>query len=600
MRYLFLVLSVFSCMAVFSQNLKLKSGVFKSTSFGGNLNYTFDGPKGEMDQNSIENYFCKLVFSNIATPNVISFEKYSAQMHATYSTFDLKWELVFPVYQKELPLPKGKYKVVATLHNIEHPNQILHTAHFGLDIPEYLLLDFEIKDLLVVNKTWDFPGSAIPFVKLFTKNSSTGEGYPDLRLNIFGDKENYETLNLGDNILSVTDYLTSTLVRPEDNINLYLYDYDTFSKNDEVIRARSLFKVRKGLTGEKSLSGSNVSKFNVRYKVYERPVFNDVIYKSKPLSDTSMYLPMTVVLPAKNVEFPEKRLRVSVGVMDQNKGNLQMKGDYLNYEYAANAYYSSVLVPILPVLNKNRFFINVYDQGSDVSYFSEIIDTTFIKQNQKFKWITYKSNDLRLNENEKIELSVNTETPKALSNYSLKHDIKLLADGRVVNNGISGISNKQNKTTALVDLSSIKEKPKRLIIAHANTIDVEGATWEVGSFEQEVDLSKVILVKELNLTISSSALKKMNEVEVEITIGGQVIYRGKDFTKPSAKQIVCDIKDVSGLFMKNSTLNFKVLNNGAAEISGVVKMDELTADRVLLKNGKSDKKYKLALRAKID
>jgi hypothetical protein len=136
-------------------------------------------------------------------------------------------------------LPEGtqeiKYSIHATSKNLSKRWDNLAQGKFHLQMPPIYFAKAVVKNIRVAEKSYDVAAKDIPFAGLFVSSkNSKGKGYPDLFWTLENGYQKFISTPIVNNTFSAPDDSCSFQMIEGDVIQLGVYDYDTFSFNDEI------------------------------------------------------------------------------------------------------------------------------------------------------------------------------------------------------------------------------------------------------------------------------------------------------------------------------------------------------------------------------
>lgn len=550
----------------YSQNVKLISNSFNNSADGGNLKYQFLSPVFERDSVSSEAFFVRLrVHSNQLSSHGGLLVLHELLLGPELIYADSKKEkgvLNYKVFKKDLPLVPGRYFVSSELYSINAPDSLWSKSYIYITVPEYSLVDFTINSLSIVDKEWDFPGDAMPFFGLFTRNSSSGKGYPDPVLSLYGKNENYIQYSLGTNVLEVQNQNFSFFAKHGDRINLQVKDWDALTKNDDIFSKNNIFEINKALvSGGFRWTSDNVHNFDVTYKIYDRPVFSDVKWHIEKLADTSRFMKINFVLSATKSEFPLQRLGLFLGTK-LNSNLYGFMSDTVQYEPALQAYVAGVQVPILEVLGSSMFKLKLADKSGELSLYQGLIDASLLNENAKFNWVQNSIISKR-ELAQSIEFTWDNTLPLFLRAEKVSTEIILVSKDTLKVKKLHALCKQietQDNVIYRMDLSQIQKEniPTDLKVVCKKFIHKNSKKLEIGSTEEAIELHNFKSVLELNLHVDGR-LEKGPTYKVKLKVGDTIISEGALLKATRHKKgYELDMKNLKGMFKENDHLEMSI------------------------------------------
>lgn len=557
--YTIILFLSFSVLGAYAQSLKLKSATHSNLNSSVRFTYKFTSPVFEEDSISKDAFFTRISLYKSENTKLnlgTDYELVTGTKLVKYDKGQKVGLLEFSLDQKNISIAPGKYFGRATLYCANNPDSIWNTIQFNVTLSEYVVLDFRIDKLSVKDLNWDFAGDAIPFVGLFTRKSSSGKGYPDLRFYMYIKGENLAYKNLGDDELSAENVQLSLPVKNGESISFSVKDYDTFSKNDEIITVNNAFVVKNGLNAQKSFTNGNVNDFKVSYKVHDKPIFYQPKLRIKLGADTSKFILLALMFPTNNAGFPSDKLLVE---FDSDLLAEQFK--YMNrnvgFEVVAQSYFTDFNIPIIDILNKKSFKIKVSDKEHGLSYYQNVIDTVLISKGTKFKWMSYDNIRMDYSQTQKIKAKIDLNIPKFLEGEKVKTEIVAYENGNVnnpINNGLRKISDSELE----IDLSNYEIIPTNIKVELKSLLNKGNEDWEIGQMEFVIDFKDFVKVDEIKFKISSSAFSKLNEVDVELRIGNKLLYKNVNQPKTSKKEVEISLSEIAGIYLNSEKVELLI------------------------------------------
>ncbi len=586
--YTIILFLSFSVLGVYAQNLKLKTATHSNLNSSVAFTYKFTSPAFEKDSLSRDAFFTRIRLYKSENTQLnlgADYEMVTGAKLVAYDKVQKFGLLNFSLEHKNISIVPGKYLGRTTLYCANNPDSVWNTIQFNVTLPEYVVLDFRIDNLSVKDLNWDFAGDAIPFVGLFTRKSSAGKGYPDLRFSMYSKNENLYFKNLGDDVLSAENVAFSVAVKNGENISFSVKDFDTFSKNDEIITAHNAFVVKKGIEGHKSYTNGNVNSFKVSYKVFDKPHFYQPKLRYKLGLDTAKLLPVLIIIPANNGAYPSEKL-----VVDLHMGLMAEKYNYsdnkVGYEVAGQAYFASFNVPIIDILNKNTFKLRIRDKEHDLSFYENILDTILIAKGTKFNWVDFSNLKISNSASQKLNVKLDMQIPRFLEAHTYKTEIVAYTNADL-NNPIKEGVKRVSDSELEIDLSTYESVPKSMHVVYNTYVIIDNEPWEVGSKRIALDLKDYVKLESLKWRISSSLFSKINDLDIEILIGDVSVYKKLNHLKIGKKEVEVTLEGLKGLYVHTEKVEIVIKNDGI----------ELLRDKFELKdikNGVLNKKIKKA------
>lgn len=136
-------------------------------------------------------------------------------------------------------IPPGTQRLTYTIHAISYEYSMewrnLTSGTFTVNMPPVYFAKAAITNIQARDKSYDVAGKDIPIVNIFVSpKSSSGKGYPDLFWTFGTKNTTYIQTGVVDNSLYAADDSCSFQMLEDDVLFLDVYDYDTFSFNDDV------------------------------------------------------------------------------------------------------------------------------------------------------------------------------------------------------------------------------------------------------------------------------------------------------------------------------------------------------------------------------
>jgi len=136
-------------------------------------------------------------------------------------------------------VPEGAHEINYTIHaaskDLSKRWDNLAQGKLQIQMPRVYFAKASVKNIRVADKSYDVAAKDIPFGSLFVSSkSSSGKGYPDLFWTLGNGYQQFISTPTVNNTFWAPDDSCSFQMLDGDVIHLGVYDYDTFTFNDEI------------------------------------------------------------------------------------------------------------------------------------------------------------------------------------------------------------------------------------------------------------------------------------------------------------------------------------------------------------------------------
>ena len=186
-------------------------------------------------------------------------------------------------------VPEGPQEINYSIHaiskNLSKRWDNLAQGKFHLQMPRVYFAKAVVKNIRVADKSYDVAAKDIPFAGLFVSSKSTrGKGYPDLFWSLGNGYQKFISTNPVNNTFAAPDDSCSFQMMDRDVIQLGVYDYDTFSFNDEIGTFSFSMQSEQTVLKQTGLKTGDVLNGEVLIQRKLRPNIPNMDLRVKPIS----------------------------------------------------------------------------------------------------------------------------------------------------------------------------------------------------------------------------------------------------------------------------------------------------------------------------